>query len=1631
MHTRCTGSGSLWSNVSLTVGYSGSGNRLSVLNGGTVRDNNYAVVGGNTTASGNAVVISGSGSLWTNAANLTLGNGAGGNSLTVSNGGAMAVGGTVEVGYLGTAPNNTVLLTGANSRWNCASDFTLGDGSTGNQISLANGAVLTVGGNAILGYGFDSGADNNTAIVAGGGSAWTNTGTMTVGAYAAGNSLTIANGGVVSGASDAAVGSNGGGNNNSVLVNGSGSTWANSGTLTVGGNGINNNFTVTNNASASAGAVVVGSGGGVTGNQINLASGSLAVANTLEVRNGTVNLNGGSLTANSLLATNNSASATNAVVNFNSGTLTTYGAQVSAPAGGNLAVGNTAGQTATWNLPGGTNNVITPSGYNTTLGNTAGAVANVMVSGSGTLWSHNNGLFVGYATNANNSQLTITNGAQLSDGKGEIGYDGATNSVFVTDANSLWSNSGMLVVGDHTAGNQLTIANGAQVNNGSGYIGYAATANNNTILVTGTNSSLTNYSVLSVGYGGSANQMIIAKGADVQNVGIDNQVTGIGCNSTANGNSVVVTDPGSRWSFSDWYLTVGLSGSSNSLVITNGGFVSGPTISLIMGEGTAAKNNSIVVTGPGSSLYNPGGIIRIGSSGSGNSLIITNGATVTNYTQRATTYRQFTVGYNGYDRTSASNNSAIVTGPGSLLYIYNDMQCSNSIWIGSDGSGSSLAVSNGGRVIMAGTNNNTFLVGWFLDVSNNTVSVTGTNSLLDLQAADMQLGIFASGNQVAIANGGVVSNVNAYIGCGYPGDPSMSPASPNNAVTVSGPGALWNNSSNLFLSYGSGSTNNQLTISNGGQVRNLSADIGYGGGNNTIVVTGTHSLWNNAGTFMLDDQYGGNQLTISNGGQVRNTSAEIGHGGGNNTVFVAGANSLWNNSGTLTFGDQFGGNQLTISNGGAVSNADASVGTNGGNNTIIVTDINSVWNTAGNLTIGYAAGNNQMAISNGAQVIVSGQIEGSRTSGNTITVTGSGSVLNNAGASGSQQFDIDGLVVSDGATVTNGVTAYAGNGLVTGNHSSWNVGNNLVGSLTVDGSGAVARAVGLFSGQCILTNGGQLFSAGGTVRSENLQVVATGNGSVWSNTGGLILGSDNSGVQMTVANGGVITCAGSLLGKSSNNGITFDNHVLVTDPGSLWHISGNLTNGGAYNQSITVSNSGAITVGGNIFVGQANGDYNLQMIVSGGSLDAGGFSISNSAAKSGNAVGLNYGTLTTRGSGQIIVSPNSNLTIGNTPGQMAMWNVLGGTNSIVPVSGYTANTILGNSNGAAGHVLVSGAGTVWTNSGVLYVGGNGAGSQLVLTNNGTVDSAAGYLGNNASASNSTVLVTGSGSVWNNSGSLVVGNAGLGNTLTIAQSGQVVNESGYLGGNAGNNRVVVTDGGSVWKNTGDLIVGNAGAGNQLTITNGGVVTGSGSYVGYNSNASNNTMLVTGSGSLWSSSRFLILGYYYCGGNQLTLANGGTVAAPVVMVGYSSAPGNGLTVAGGNLYATNAAGTGSLTVNYGALTLNSGTVVANSFTNGGALNIGLSGNGANGHVTVSGSAQLGGTLTVTNLNGFQPALSNAFTLVTATSVSGSFATTNLPALGGGLGWNLAYAPTSSCCAWCRQPRRCRGWNSPPTR
>jgi CSLREA domain-containing protein len=190
--------------------------------------------------------------------------------------------------------------------------------------------------------------------------------------------------------------------------------------------------------------------------------------------------------------------------------------------------------------------------------------------------------------------------------------------------------------------------------------------------------------------------------------------------------------------------------------------------------------------------------------------------------------------------------------------------------------------------------------------------------------------------------------------------------------------------------------------------------------------------------------------------------------------------------------------------------------------------------------------------------------------------------------------------------------------------------------------------------------------------------------------------------------------------------------------------------------------------------------------------------------------------------------------------------------------------------------------------------------------------------------------------------------------------------------------------------------SAGAGHVV-----GTVTWSGaSSAAYNTNGNWNTGLTPGSS------------------DTVIIPTAGVTNNPTISAAASAAA---LTVQSGRALTNN----GTLTVN-GALT-NNGTImgtgtIANNFSNAGTLAPGLSpgvlnvtgtfantgtinmeiggaggaGVNPNGHdqLVVSGAATLGGTLNVTLTNGFTPAPLNNFLLLNASTLSGTFATVNLP-------------------------------------
>lgn len=252
---------------------------------------------------------------------------------------------------------------------------------------------------------------------------------------------------------------------------------------------------------------------------------------------------------------------------------------------------------------------------------------------------------------------------------------------------------------------------------------------------------------------------------------------------------------------------------------------------------------------------------------------------------------------------------------------------------------------------------------------------------------------------------------------------------------------------------------------------------------------------------------------------------------------------------------------------------------------------------------------------------------------------------------------------------------------------------------------------------------------------------------------------------------------------------------------------------------------------------------------------------------------FNGGTLITRGG---TLANNGEFDVGASGSTPAIWDVRAG-----------------------GDVVVSST---------VMVGLNVPGCQLLITNGGKLFSSAAFICFNATSSSNAVFVSGSNSVFNNDGFLGLGESGPGNVIQISNGGMMTNDIAQLGFTApsSNNLLRVTGVGSTWVSS-SLTVGFQGRGNRVTVENGGLAVVNGdTQIGGSSlaSANSNSMLVTGSGSVWTNAGFIYVGSASAG-SSLTISNAGTVYANALTIGnLSSSTNNRSVVDGGTLRVTNA-------------------------------------------------------------------------------------------------------------------------------
>lgn len=454
------------------VGYSGTGD-MTIINGATVSANG-AIVGWNGSGSGE-VTVSGSGSTWDNTGTLYVGN-LGDGILTVSDSATVIS----TDGYVGTedGSDSSALVTGAGSSWDMSGAFFVGhnDGAVG-SVTIADGGSIS-GLQGILG---DLAGSSGTMTVTGSGSVWEGvvdagvlySGDLNVGRFGTGQ-LTVSDGGLVTGnrlhiANEA-------GSSGTAVVTGSGSSIDIADQLSVGLEG-DGTLAVRNHASVTVGDLLaVAAQDGSTGS-LDIASGGdvtsyygIIADASGAVGHVTVDGTGSSLDIDDALIVGYEGVGT---LDVSSGATVTVGL---------MAVGmeSTADGSAL---------SVTGAGSSLTAENLAiGVVGDATFDVSNDATVNVDTLLTIANLNGSSGSMDIASGGSVTSQYGVIGdMSGTTGRVTVDGVGSDWSISKQLIVGGEGVGT-LDVSNGATVT--ADVVSVGISLGGSAVTVTGAESSL-------------------------------------------------------------------------------------------------------------------------------------------------------------------------------------------------------------------------------------------------------------------------------------------------------------------------------------------------------------------------------------------------------------------------------------------------------------------------------------------------------------------------------------------------------------------------------------------------------------------------------------------------------------------------------------------------------------------------------------------------------------------------------------------------------------------------------------------------------------------------------------------------------------------------------------------------------------------------------------------------------------------------------------------------------------------------------------------------------------------------------------------------------------------------------------
>ena len=1341
----------------------------------------------------------------------------------------------------------------------------IGTNTGSNALVITAPGGLNVTSNTVIGQGTN--ASNNSLTINGG--SLTNGGNLIIGSNGSSNSMLISGGGSAV-ASNTIIGAGTNASNNTLTVNNG--SLSNSGNLYVGSNGPNNTLVIGTNTNSivTAANTYIGFGSNSTGNLLSVNGGTLSNTGSIQMGgtggSGTLSLNnGGSVYATNIVIYTNSTLGGNGTVNAAPGGVSVMGGTI-APSGTNSLVingdlnFNAPGSTYQWSLFNNTTNIVAgvnftvPLVLNGNLSVTTGSLLDInltnTVAATNSLWTTTDVTNSWVLMQGTNS--SITNGLNFS-----LNFIGLTNG-FSYGAFSLATNASSQLVLNYFLPSVInwTATNGSWTSATNWSNSINPLTNSSVAINNGGTANITNaagtIANLIIGTNTGSNALVITAPGSL-NV-TSNTVVGQGTNAS---NNSLVINGGSLTNGGN--LIIGSNGSSNSMLISGGG--SAVASNTIIGAGTNASNNTLTVNN--GSLSNSGNLY-VGSNGPNNTLVI--GTNTNSIVTAANTYIGF-----------GSNST------GNLLSV-NGGTLSNtgSIQMGGTGGSGTLSLNNGGTVdassIVVNTNstlggNGTINAsGSGVLVNGGTIAPNGTNALVI--NGDLNFSTAGSTYQWTLFNNttnNAPGNTNFTMPLVLSGALSVSNGSVFSMLftnTVAATNSFWN----------PGVTNSWLVMTN-------SLDMSAGTNFRVAFAAGSFTTGFSTNEFFLSVSTDGTGLFLNyyqpvlncwntNAGSWTNPaswSSGVVPSSNNIAVINNGGTATLTNSGlaalNLIIGTNTASNSLVISNGGSLAVTGDTVigqGANASNN--ILTVNNGSLSNSGDLYVGSNGPNNTLVIGTNANSIVTAANTyigfGSNSAGNLLSVNGG--TLSNSGS-----IQMGGTGGSGTLSLNNGASVYATNIVIYTNSTLGGNGtvNATPGGVSVMGGTIAPNTYG--GTNALVINGDLNFNAPGSTYLWSLFNNTTNLGSTYTNfTAPLVLNGN-----LSVSNGAVLQ-------------INLTNTVNATNV--LW-TTANITNTWVLMTNSASSSMAAgtnfsfsfLTVPGATNINQSN--FFLDVV--------------------GNTLTLNYYLPApiywtgTTGTNWNTPSNWSNNTPPTSRNPVIVDNGTNGSSPVLTNAATISGLIVGNTNNS-NTMTVAGGGSLTVNGPVTIGAGSNSASNTLTVNGGTLNASDNlYVGSNG-PNNTLVIGTDSSSIVTAANTYIgFGSNSTGNLLSV--NGGTLSNSGsiQMGGTGGNGTLSLNNGGSVYAtnivvNTNSTLGGNG----TVNATNGGVTVNGGTIAPTGTNSllinGNLNFNTTGSTYLWT---------LY---NNTTTNTGNTnFTLPLVLNGsLSVAPGSLLDVAMTNLVAS---------------------------------------------------------------------------------------------------------------------------------